>query len=208
MLRITLLALLVPLVLASGCASMNEQECLVTDWRSVGFEDGVAGRSEGSIAGYRQACSKHGVTPDLTAYRTGHAEGVEIYCRVASGFEVGRRGGRYQGVCPAGLEPDFLAAYNQGRQLYELESALRTVDGQIAAHHRRQDQIKKEMAVIAATIVADETTSQRRAELLIESAALGTELVEIGHELEDLSIERTVRETDLFAYRETLALDL
>ena len=46
------------------------------DWRTVGFEDGTAGRSEGGIGRYRQQCSEHGVTPDLESYRAGHAEGL------------------------------------------------------------------------------------------------------------------------------------
>ena len=29
-----------------------------------------------TIGNYRQACAKHGVSPDLESYRSGHAEGV------------------------------------------------------------------------------------------------------------------------------------
>ena len=205
--RIMLLPMLLGVALLHGCASMNEQECLATDWRSVGFEDGIAGRTQGSIANYRQACSRHGVTPDLAEYRQGHAEGVETYCRPGQGFEVGRRGWRYQGVCPADLEPEFLSAYNRGRQLYELESALRSVDSQIASHHQRSDYLKREIATVGAAIISDETTSEQRAELLLESAAMASELVEIGNELEVLEAERIMREDDLVAYRETLAFD-
>ena len=39
----SILASLITLAL-SGCATMNEQQCLVSDWRSVGFEDGARGR--------------------------------------------------------------------------------------------------------------------------------------------------------------------
>lgn len=205
--RIMLFPMLIGIALLHGCASMNEQECLVTDWRSVGFEDGVAGRTQGSIANYRQACSRHGVTPDLTQYRQGHAEGVEIYCRAGQGFEIGHRGSRYQGVCPANLEPDFLTAYNKGRQLFELESALRSVDNQIASNHRRADYLKKQIASVGLSIISDDTTSEERAELLLESAAMANELVELGDNTEALENERVLREEDLLDYRETLALD-
>lgn len=204
--RITLTAMLVVgATMLHGCASMNEQECLVTDWRSVGFEDGVAGRSEGSIANYRQACSRHGVTPDLAEYRRGHAEGVEVYCRPGRGFEVGHQGRRYQGVCPSDLEPAFLETYNQGRQLYELESAVGYVNSQIAANNRRSEQLKKEIASIGAAIISDDTTSDDRARLLIESAEKASELADVGDALEALEAERTQREADLFAYQQTLA---
>src|SRR5690606_29620226 len=37
------------LVALAGCAGMSEQACLVSDWQTVGFEDGAAGRSVSSI---------------------------------------------------------------------------------------------------------------------------------------------------------------
>jgi len=189
----------------SGCTAMNEQACVSTDWRSVGFEDGIAGRSAGNIGSYRQACSKHGVTPDLAAYRSGHDEGVQLYCRVGNGFEVGHRGSRYLGVCPAELESGFLAAYSDGRQLYELESSLRSVENQMAARNRRLIELRDGLVAASAEIIADETTKERRAELVINMAAMTNEQVRIGHELQDLEAERVLRESDLLSYRQTLA---
>jgi len=109
----------------AGCSGMSEQACLTTDWRTVGFEDGTFGRSVANIGSYRNACADYGVAPDLEAYRAGHAEGVEIYCRQSNGFAVGHSGAAYQGVCPANLEAAFVSEYNAGRRLHELESALR-----------------------------------------------------------------------------------
>ena len=34
-------------VLVAGCSGMSEQACVTADWRTVGFEDGTLGRSEG-----------------------------------------------------------------------------------------------------------------------------------------------------------------
>ena len=203
--RIDLLLIAVVAFVLSGCAGMSEQECLVTDWRSVGFEDGAAGRAETSIANYRQACGQHGVAPDLDQYRLGHAEGVETYCRPSRGFDEGRRGRRYQNVCPAHVEPEFLAAYNEGRQLYELESTLRSIDNQIAVRHRRLEAIDKELASTAVAIIADGTGAERRAELLLETKSLAEEQTAIEIELEDLAVERVLAEDDLLAYQATLA---
>ena len=88
----------------AGCSGMSEQACVTADWRTVGFEDGTLGRSVGNIGSYRNACAEHGVAPDLEAYRAGHAEGVQVYCRESNGFAVGHSGATYQGVCPADLE--------------------------------------------------------------------------------------------------------
>lgn len=190
----------------SGCATMSETACLATDWRSAGFEDGVAGRSVGSIGRYRQACADYGIAPDLAEYRAGHSQGVEVYCRANNGFEVGRRGYTYQGVCPADLEPDFLAAYADGRQLYDLESSLRAVENQIAARHRRLEQLTGELTSASAAIIADGTSVEVRAQLLLDIAAMAKEQGTISEEIETLEAERVLREADLYAYRQTLAL--
>jgi len=197
--------LVLPVLGLSACTGMSEQACLVTDWRSVGFEDGVAGRSPGAIGNYRQACSRHGVSPDLAEYRAGHAEGVLSFCRAGNGFEVGRRGGRYAGVCPADLEPAFLEAYNDGRQLYEFEAAVRAVENQIAARHNRLEELTAQLTSASAEIIADGTGAERRAELMISVAAMAKEQGKIAEEIEALEAERGLRESDLYAYRETLA---
>jgi len=189
----------------TGCAGMSEQACLVSDWRAVGFEDGATGRSVTTIGRYRESCSKHGVTPDLDAYRAGHAEGVEIYCRPNNGFEVGRSGATYQGVCPADLESAFLANYDSGRRLYELESAVQRIDSQIASNARAQESIREELTVIAATMVSDESTAEERVLLVSRSAELGRKYSELSASTDALNRERVIQEQELRRYQETLA---
>ena len=195
----------VALLMLAGCAGMSEQACLVADWQTIGFEDGAGGRPESTIGAHRQSCSKHGVTPDLESYRLGHAAGVETYCRASRGFEVGRSGAIYQGVCPAPLEPDFVAAYNSGRHLYELESALRAVDNQIASNLRAQENIKRQLGEIAAETASSETTTERRVELVARAAELGRRHGELGGENDRLRAQRVVHELDLRDYQQTLA---
>jgi hypothetical protein len=187
---------------------MSEQACLVSDWRAVGFEDGAAGRAVTTIGRYREACSKHGITPDLDLYRAGHGEGVEIYCRPNNGFEVGRSGGTYQGVCPANLESAFLANYDSGRRLFELQSALQRIDSQIASNARAQESIRTELTAIAATMISATTTAEERVLLVSRSAELGSKYSELSASTDALKRERVVVEQDLRAYQETVATRL
>lgn len=199
---------LIPGILAAasvGCTGMNEQACLVSDWRTVGFEDGVAGRSVSSIGSYRQACARHGIAPNLASYRAGHAEGVEVYCRPSRGFDVGRRGGAYRGVCPADLEPEFVAAFESGRHLYELESAVRGIDGRIASNEREQESIRQELADITATIAGGETTAEEGVQLVARAAELGKRHTELASEIDALRGERIGHVAALEDYRRTLA---
>jgi len=189
----------------AGCAGMSQQACVSADWRTIGFEDGTLGRSAAAIGNYRQQCGEHGVTPDLDAYRAGHAEGVQTYCRASNGFEVGHSGAAYQGVCPANLERAFLPEYNAGRQLHDLESALRNADARIANDLRAQDGIKHELTGIGVTMIAADTTSEQRLVLVARSAELGRHFGELTREIEQLQRERAAQERDLYDYQRTLA---
>jgi hypothetical protein len=205
MLRSKILTLPAAACILSACAGMSEQACLVSDWRTVGFEDGSAGRAVSTIGNYRQACSKHGVSPDLDLYRAGHAQGAEIYCRPNNGFEVGRRGAAYQGVCPADLEPDFLAQYDSGRHLYQLESTLRRIDGQLASNARAHENIKQELSAIAVSMVSDETSAEQRVAFVSRAAELGRRHGEITNQTDALRLERAIHEAELHEYQEQVA---
>ena len=130
--RMTAAALAGLFCLACGCATLSTDECLTADWRIIGYEDGVQGRGGDRIGRHREACAKAGVTPDLIAYRTGRREGLEQFCRPANGFTEGRRGAPYQGICPAELEPSFLAAYREGLEIHRLEQAVYAIEREIA----------------------------------------------------------------------------
>lgn len=191
--------------LVAGCSGMSEQACVASDWRTVGFEDGTVGRSEAGIGRYRQQCAEYGVAPDLEQYRAGHAEGVRVYCRASNGFAVGHGGATYQGVCPADLEAEFVAEYNAGRRLHELESALANVDARIASHYRTQENIKKELADMVVEMAASETTAERRVALVTRSAELGKRHGELSTEIRELERARVVAERELLDYRQTIA---
>lgn len=189
----------------TGCAGLSEEECISMDWETIGFEDGTRGRPVQTISNYRQACGEHGVTADLDGYRAGHSQGVEVYCRPARGFDEGRRGSRYQGVCPADFEPDFLEAYNSGRQLYQLERALNQIDRQIVANKTEQDNIERRLTAIGVAMVSDETSAEERLLMVTESAQLGERYGQLTTEIEALQQDRVNRDIELRDYQQTLA---
>lgn len=202
----SILASLITLAL-SGCATMNEQQCLVSDWRSVGFEDGALGRPAETIGNYRQACTKHGVSPDLELYRSGHADGVESFCQPVKGFNYGRSGATYRGVCPADLEYGFLAAYNDGRQLHELEVSVRSADSQIAQRKRALENIKAEITDKEAVLVMEGVSASERIILLNETKELARQHGIIETEIVELERNRALRTEDLLEYRQALAYE-
>lgn len=191
----------------AGCAGMNEQECAATDWRAAGFEDGSQGYTEASIGRYRKACSKHGVTPDLSEYRAGHYEGTLVYCQPQVGYNAGRRGRTYHGVCPADLEPEFLAAYSQGRELHSLESAVSRLSSQISVRKAELKDLREEIADDQAALIADGATSEERARLLLDIKNKSEEVGTLEAEIDELERDRAVAADDLYRYKETVASD-
>ena len=123
-----LLAIGTLLLAACSTTTLDKDECLAVDWRTIGYEDGVAGRSGERIGLHRKACAEHGVTPDLEAYRAGRAEGMREFCQPHNGYRAGVNGVTYYDSCPDDLAPAFVAAYDSGRALYVREQRVRDAD--------------------------------------------------------------------------------
>jgi hypothetical protein len=184
-----------------GCASMNKDECLAVDWRTVGYEDGVAGRAGDRIAEHRKACAKYGVTPDLRAYQSGRSQGLREYCRPQNGYQVGERGGNYAGVCPADLEPSFLGAYEAGRELYNLQSRLYAASNRLSAAHHELERAEHEIVEQSAVIVSSDATSEARAQALVSTKELAEKMGRLKEEIADLERDKARYERDLADYR-------
>lgn len=192
-------------LLCSGCATMNEAECLTVDWRTVGFEDGVAGYSGDRIGQHREACAKHGVTPDLAAYQSGREAGLEEYCQPANGFRLGSRGASYGGVCPAELGVAFSDAYSSGRQLYTLEARVSTTHSQLNSKRRELDRLQDEILRKTAIIVRSDSTAEERAQAALDTKQMAERTGRLKAEIAQLERDQVEYERDLEDYRATVA---
>ena len=186
----------------TGCAGgMSQSECEFSDWRAVGYEDGSAGRPAGNFARYRKSCAEHGVAADFAAYQTGREAGLKEYCQASRGYQEGSRGATYAGICPADAEPRFLEAYNKGRALYDLESSLRATDNRIRANESRIKEIELELTDKGSAALAETTTREERARLIVETKQLVEERMTLSAEIKDLQARRQVQEKELADYR-------
>lgn len=188
----------------AACATISEDECRTMDWRTVGYEDGAAGHGPERLTWRRQACAKHGVSPDLDAYLQGRAQGLQEFCVPANGFRVGAAGHSYSGACPPETADGFLDAYEAGRQLWRLESrVIETRDGITARHHEveRIDRLLSEQSLI---IVREDSTSEERADALLTMKNLTDRRAEALVEMDALERALPAYEADLEAYRATL----
>jgi hypothetical protein len=187
------------ILVMSGCSGMDQAECNAADWRTIGFEDGTAGRTQASIGEYRKACAEHGVTPDLAQYQQGYAEGVRNFCSESSGFNHGRRGGSYQGVCPNDLEPDFLSGYSLGREHYVLSREVSSLNSRIDSSRSRIRSLEDSIATKTLKVADDDTTGDERIQLLLELKNQTLEIGELKSRIRDYEAELSVKEAQYAA---------
>lgn len=185
---------------------MDRDECLTVDWRTVGFEDGAAGYSGDRIGQHRKACAKHGVTPDLAAYRIGRDEGLREYCVPTNGFRLGSHGGSYNGMCPSDLEPAFLDSYESGRQLYTLESRLSGVTHALNARRNELHDAESDIVARSARAISSDAPAEERAQAVVDVKHLGERVGRLKTEIRQLEEERVLCERDLQDYRASLQL--
>lgn len=194
------------LLALSACATMDRDECLTVDWRTVGFEDGAAGYSGDRIGQHRKACAKHGVTPDLAAYQAGREDGLREYCVPANGFRLGSRGASYGGMCPADLEPAFADAYQSGRQLYTLQARLSSVSNQLEDRRSELHDTESDIVARSAMAISSDATKEERAQAVVDVKHLGERVGRLKSEIRQLEEDRVHCERDLEDYRATLQL--
>lgn len=144
--RLIIIAGIAGLALGLGsCATMSEDQCLAGAWGEVGLADGRAGQPPERLGAHAEACAKFGVVPDEAIYFAAREEGLRSYCIPANGFEVGRRGDSYQGVCPASVEADFLSAHADGRLLGAAERAVSDAASRLSANGARAEELDEKI---------------------------------------------------------------
>jgi len=105
---------------AAACTTMTVEQrisaCEATDWSTYGQNDGRLGVQSADRTDKFADCAALGHPADVAAYQAGRTVGLEAYCTVENGYDVGYAGRRYRKVCPPELETGFLQGYDQGRK--------------------------------------------------------------------------------------------
>jgi len=124
-------------LLLGSCATMSKDQCLAGAWGEVGFADGAEGYPMSRLDEHVQACAKYGVAPNPAAYASAREDGLRRYCTPARGFQEGRQGDVYHGVCPPAQEARFLPAYRDGQVVHEAESMVEEASSRISSLNGR-----------------------------------------------------------------------
>ncbi len=205
LLQIPLLALTCGLLLLAGCASkMSREECRTVDWRTVGYEDGVAGQPGDRIGEHRRACAEHGVTPDLDAYLAGRTAGLREYCQPHNAYRAGANGYTYYDTCPADLAPAFVEAYDEGRGLYVRERKVVETDESIEQKRREIRRLEDRVAESAFDVIDTNATPEQRTQGVLDTKQAAERIGQLKAEIAQLEQERARYQAELDAYRKTV----
>ena len=149
-----------------SCATISKDQCLAGAWGEVGYRDGSEGKPMSALDDHEKACAEYGVVPDVVAYRSARADGLNGYCRWQRGFQEGRQGDTYYGVCTPAQEADFLPAYHDGQMVYAAEQALTNARSSVDSLGSRledlDDKIVAKQAEVRAAGLTDEQRDQIR----------------------------------------------
>lgn len=123
--------------LLSSCTTMSKDECLAGAWGEKGYQDGARGYPLTRLDDHAKACAKFQVAPNPAAYESAREDGLRTYCTFQRGWEEGRSGNSYYGVCRPEAEADFLPAYQDGRRLHDVEEAVSSAESALNSAQAR-----------------------------------------------------------------------
>jgi ribosome modulation factor len=193
------------LAACSSTATMGQNECSAVDWRTIGYEDGVAGRSGAQIGVHRRACAKYGITPDLEAYQLGRAEGLREFCQPHNGYRAGATGASYYDVCPADLAARFLAQYQAGHELYVHEQRVRYADAQLNVKRAEIARLEDAVARSGLRAIMETSTLEQRAQAVLDARRYAERIGRLKAEVAQFERDRMLYAQELAAYRATVA---
>jgi hypothetical protein len=202
----SLLIALSTLLLGACAAKMSKDECRTVDWRTVGYEDGVAGQPGDRIGQHRRACAEYGVTPDLNAYLAGRTAGLREYCQPHNGYRAGANGYTYFDTCPADLAEAFEIAYDEGRALYVRERRVTDTEEQIEDKRREIRRLEDRVAESAFDVIDTTSTAEERTQAVLDTKQAAERIGRLKAEITELEKERARYQAELDAYRQTVVL--
>lgn len=203
--RVRAAILVLAVAALGGCATMSEEECALSDWHAIGFEDGSQGYPAERLGDHRKACARHGYVPDFAAYQAGREEGLELFCQASRGFNLGAAGGQYHGVCSAELEVEFLDGYRAGVELHNLRANVSQANSRLYASEQELEETKALMREKEAALIARGTAAEERVLLLADLKELAERAGELEAGIDLLIDERARHEERLAAYEASLA---
>ena len=149
-------------LLTGGCAVMSESQCKNADWYLVGEQDGRAGETPARLSKYYETCAEYGITPDRDKYTAGYEQGLTFYCTAQNGYQQGRGGRQYQGVCPQRAQINFMIGYELGALVRSAAENVERIERRVSKFEEDVRNLKREIETAEAPPDSDETDKEKK----------------------------------------------
>lgn len=176
-------------VVFTACSTMNKNECLTADWKTIGYGDGTNGYKASRISQHRSACAEHGVAPNLNAYNAGREQGLSQYCIPSRGYYKGLSGSRYNGVCRNHQEAAYLDAFNYGTAVYKEVRILDNMKREYSNEEHRIRQLERSLDFKEHEMISGKLSKLKAYKLLQETKEMSEELGKAKLNLSNLSAD-------------------
>jgi len=181
--------LIIITVSLQGCGTLSRDECQSADWYTIGYQDGLQGRVSRSVAAeHHEACARRDVAAQVAGYSEGRADGLKQFCSPRNGFGLGLQGARYNGVCLADAELEFLTAYEQGKEIFESELQIRRLGEILQVNTSELQNLTVSVQQKEIELVAHDTMPKRRAVLLSEMSDLQETVAMVETEISGIEV--------------------
>ena len=171
----------------TACSTMNKSECLSANWKTIGYGDGTKGYEASRISQHSSACSEYGVSPNLDLYNAGRNEGLKHYCIPSKGYNRGVYGSKYNGVCVAHNEKEFLEAYNYGFLLYKENKLLSKLKSEYSQEKNYISRLEHRIDKKESLMISGKVSKSEAHRLLTETKEMIKELDKAKYDLAILS---------------------
>lgn len=143
------------LLMFTGCATLDQEDCLQASWYELGVSDGRAGKTFDLLADHQDACSEYGVKINSAEYNAGRQEGLKSYCQLDNAVDTGLRGEKYQSICPTHIDHQFREYNNAAYEVYDSRNSLEEIDDKL---NQKEDKLLEDK-------LTDDEKSKIRVEL-------------------------------------------
>lgn len=171
----------------TACSTMNKNECINADWKTIGYGDGTNGYKASRISQHRSACAEHAIAPDLNAYNAGRNQGLNQYCIPSRGYYKGLSGSRYNGVCTNHKEAAYLDAFNYGTAVYKEVKILDNLKREHSSEEHRIRKIERSLKHKEHEMINGKLSKLKAYKLLQETKDMSEELGKAKFNLANLS---------------------
>lgn len=143
--------------------AVSGDPCGHADWFEVGRIDGLSGIKI-DHSSYIGRCEAQGTKVDRELYSAGWQRGLLEYCTPERGFDAGRSGQDYQGICPSHVEAAFLKRFKVGAEIAALDRKNAEIESQVDAKLRQLESLGKQNSDVPPTVLSDALKSDGQKE--------------------------------------------